>query len=266
MFVEGKATLVNVFGSEKFFGLIVSGPTAVVDVFHSMLWWMKTLNSGKLRIQNSVVFLCYGALESLGGNFVYYNPDYNEQGCIISGNKDLDIYGSDPGLGLTIYENQVYIPPFDNSVLVNAVDCIPQVTNDQLGNPRPADNTGGSSTRCDIGPIELQPNKLPIAGDDYITTMINRPIKFLDYFLKNNDNDPDPHSFGPIVTISSTSAKGGSITREGNSNTYWYTPPEDFFGEDTFTYTLLDERDGQATGTVHVTVEKHKAYLPAVRR
>jgi hypothetical protein len=62
------------------------------------------------------------------------------------------------------------------------------------------------------------------------------------------DADGDPVS---ISAISSASAQGGTVSLEGSTITY--TPPTDYIGADSFTYTVTDGFN-PTTGTVDVTV------------
>jgi hypothetical protein len=48
--------------------------------------------------------------------------------------------------------------------------------------------------------------------------------------------------------------EGGTITYLGNHK-YQYSPPENFYGTDTFTYTVLDGNGSEDTATVTVTVD-----------
>lgn len=46
----------------------------------------------------------------------------------------------------------------------------------------------------------------------------------------------------------------GTVSRVGTSNTLTYTPIDNFFGDDSFTYTVVNSNGDEATGTVTVTV------------
>lgn len=77
-------------------------------------------------------------------------------------------------------------------------------------------------------------------------------------------NVPDPTVYvAELISFQTTSANGGTITRDENGtpanlqdDKLIYVPAADFFGTDTFTYTMNDTKAGSvaATGTVTVTV------------
>ena len=67
--------------------------------------------------------------------------------------------------------------------------------------------------------------------------------------VRANDTDVD----GDSLTITAvTQGAHGSVTNGGTSVTY--TPAHDFFGSDSFAYTISDGHGGSDTATVHVTV------------
>jgi hypothetical protein len=104
----------------------------------------------------------------------------------------------------------------------------------------------------DMGAYEFQfPNHPPLAGSDTVGTIENRPVAAPVVKLLANDTDPD----GDVVMLtaaSTTSAEGGTVVLDGGVVTY--TPPVDFAGEDSFTYTVSDGYGGTAEGTVAVTI------------
>ena len=57
-----------------------------------------------------------------------------------------------------------------------------------------------------------------------------------------------------IASQISQPSAGGSV-QLGPDDTLLYTPKADFFGDDTFTYTIDDGNGGQATAQVTVNVE-----------
>ena len=92
------------------------------------------------------------------------------------------------------------------------------------------------------------------AVNDAATTIENTPLS-IDVLLN------DAYVNCAVATISSfaaSSAQGGSITlvagSSGSASQLQYTPPSNFDGLDTFTYTLVDANGATSTATVYVTV------------
>ncbi|MCQ2528752.1 MAG: Ig-like domain-containing protein [Saccharofermentans sp.] len=114
----------------------------------------------------------------------------------------------------------------------------------------------------------------PTAVDDEETTLEDTPVDII--VLKNDsDTDSDPDlNLDPNKTINTaglkvisvdnddtvsksltlTTANGGTVA-VNSDNTVTYTPAKDYFGIDTFKYTIENEDGLTATATVTVTVE-----------
>lgn len=93
-------------------------------------------------------------------------------------------------------------------------------------------------------------NDPPEAFDDVLTaTDEDTPLDFTAAELLANDSDPEG-SIPTIDSIDTASSQGGTITDNGGGS-YTYTPAADFFGTDTFTYTITD---GTLTDTATVSV------------
>ena len=108
-------------------------------------------------------------------------------------------------------------------------------------NPGLVWNTGSLST---TGTIVIR--ALPQAADDAASiaedTIATVPVK-------TNDSDAD----GDTLTIQSvTQGLNGSVSISGNN--VLYAPAANWFGTDSFTYTISDGHEGTATATVTVTV------------
>lgn len=97
------------------------------------------------------------------------------------------------------------------------------------------------------------PNTPPIAVADSLATNANTPLEIaplLDLTLNDTDADGDLLS---LAGFSATSANGGTIVQQ--DDLLIYTPPLNFAGVDTFTYTAKDNWGGTSTtGTVSITV------------
>jgi len=91
-------------------------------------------------------------------------------------------------------------------------------------------------------------NDPPTANDDSATLEEDVPIVTID--VLKNDTDPDNDR---LVVISATQGRNGSVTINTDS-TLTYAPGRNFSGNDTFTYTLSDGKDGTDTAKVNMTV------------
>ena len=68
------------------------------------------------------------------------------------------------------------------------------------------------------------------------------------------DGTPDSDADGDTLTVTgNTSPLNGAVTVAANG-AFSYTPPADFNGSDSFTYTIGDGNGGAATATVSITV------------
>jgi hypothetical protein len=92
-----------------------------------------------------------------------------------------------------------------------------------------------------------QTNQAPIAIDDSFDIQKNSVNNELN--VLSNDYDPEDDDF---VIINVQDPAHGTVTF--NNDFIYYTPDQDFVGENTFTYTIEDSHDAQTIGTVSVTV------------
>lgn len=91
-------------------------------------------------------------------------------------------------------------------------------------------------------------NDLPIATDNTFTVTEDSPNNILDVLVDDSDVDGDSLT---ITEIGMLSAGGTAVN---NTSTISYTPALNFFGMETFTYTVSDGNGGEATAVVTVTV------------
>ena len=86
-------------------------------------------------------------------------------------------------------------------------------------------------------------------ADDLFGLQQNGPETALD--LLANDQFADDYEGGRLITSVSYGSEGGRIEIAGDGQNVLYTPPADFFGNETFVYAV----DGEFTAQVSVTIE-----------
>ena len=93
-------------------------------------------------------------------------------------------------------------------------------------------------------------NDAPVAQDDTLTAIDEDTTGiFSTADLLANDSDPESDQ---LTVVSLGTASNGTVTLLGTQITY--VPNPDFFGQDTFTYRVVDGQGGEATRTATVTV------------
>lgn len=95
--------------------------------------------------------------------------------------------------------------------------------------------------------VEPPANHPPVAGNDTAVTDENASVGIA---VLGNDSDPD----GDPLTITGVTQGTQGGTAAINGVAVIYTPPPNWSGADSFTYTISDGRGGTATATVTVTV------------
>lgn len=115
-----------------------------------------------------------------------------------------------------------------------------------------------------VATVTVTINAPPVVMNDTATTNVNVPVTI---FVLANDYDPDGEfrNTMSVAQFESMSQQRGSVKSENGSRSMrvavsstitalTYTPPADFSGVDTFTYSVSDDHGGTAAGTVTVTV------------
>lgn len=112
------------------------------------------------------------------------------------------------------------------------------------------DGQGGSDVGLAtfvIAPV----NHAPVAQDDNFAGLEDVAIHG-NVFANNGhgvDSDIDGHSLS-IAALTFATAQGGSVVMEADGD-FTYIPKKDFFGHDSFDYTVNDGHGGSDIGTVH---------------
>ncbi|WP_238383204.1 tandem-95 repeat protein [Rubripirellula obstinata] len=112
-----------------------------------------------------------------------------------------------------------------------------------------ATDSEGASVDTTFDLTVLAVNDAPVAVNDSATTAEDTPVTI---DVSANDTDVDDASLTVSLETGDTAPAGGSVAVVGNSVVY--TPTADFFGSDTFTYTVTDAGGETGTATVNVTV------------
>uniref|UniRef100_UPI002638FC81 Ig-like domain-containing protein n=1 Tax=Ilumatobacter sp. TaxID=1967498 RepID=UPI002638FC81 len=94
---------------------------------------------------------------------------------------------------------------------------------------------------------------LPDAAADSYTTDEDVALSVTDPALGLLANDRLGVEPTTVTAFDATSANGGTVS-VGADGTFSYDPPADFFGTDTFTYTITDANGNTSTETVTITV------------
>ena len=116
---------------------------------------------------------------------------------------------------------------------------------------RSAGSCADYDTYAIIENIEILPcagNNPPISQNDVITTDEDNTISAIP--VLSNDTDPDSDE----LTIASITQPANGIATNNEDGTLGYSPNENYFGDDAFTYTVSDGNGGTSVGTVTVSV------------
>ncbi|MBK8900370.1 MAG: tandem-95 repeat protein [Anaerolineaceae bacterium] len=112
-----------------------------------------------------------------------------------------------------------------------------------------ASNMTGSTQSSVRSFTSLHINKVPTASDDTTTVAEDSGTTAVDVLA--NDTDPDT---GDTLSITSVGTPGEGGTAVILNNQINYTPAANFFGSESFTYTMNDGHGGSDSATVTITV------------
>ena len=111
-----------------------------------------------------------------------------------------------------------------------------------------AENDANTTDNSDSVTTTVSFNRSPVANNDTLATNEGTAGSVN---VLTNDSDPDANTL--TVTTLSPSATHGTVSCTA-VGVCTYTPAANFFGTDSFTYTISDGNGGTATATVNVTV------------
>ncbi|MDP6751010.1 MAG: Ig-like domain-containing protein, partial [Candidatus Poribacteria bacterium] len=119
------------------------------------------------------------------------------------------------------------------------------------------DGNGGLATAT-VSVTVIAINDLPTAEDDELATLEDEPLTISVTDLLANDTDVETEQGTGELTIKSVTAKSarGVDLALSADRTITYIPPENVFGKDSFTYTIVDDFDATAGATVRIVVEE----------
>jgi len=98
-------------------------------------------------------------------------------------------------------------------------------------------------------------NDDPVAEDNPVTTDEDTPL--VGNVLADNGDGPDSDPDGDALTVNTTPVtdpEHGTVVLEDDGS-FTYTPDENFFGDDSFVYEVVDGNGGTDTAAVTITVE-----------
>ena len=156
---------------------------------------------------------------------------------------------------VTVTKNLAATAPCDWNAVSNSpfisIDSGASGSNNGTVNFTVAPNTTGSARSGSLTVagrnVTITQDAAPIANNDTATTDEDTPV---DIDVLANDSEPD----GDTLNINSvTQGTHGTVSVNPNK-TLHYAPASNYFGTDSFTYTIDDGHGGTATATVDVTI------------
>ncbi|MFT5663928.1 MAG: hypothetical protein ACI9JR_001319 [Gammaproteobacteria bacterium] len=109
---------------------------------------------------------------------------------------------------------------------------------------------GTSSASITVSVNVSAKNDPPVAVDDNDSTPEDTPFTTINVLTNDTDVDEDTRS----VLAADVSSENGGVVVDNADGTFNYMPSGDYFGEDTFSYTVSDGNGGNDTATVIIFV------------
>ncbi|MFN5538738.1 MAG: Ig-like domain-containing protein, partial [Candidatus Melainabacteria bacterium] len=161
------------------------------------------------------------------------DPDIVTNGDVIS----IQSVGTPTNGTAVISAGQILYTPKAN---FNGVDSFTYIITDKAG------LTSTATVNLTINPV----NDPPVAVNDSVVTNEDTPITIN---VLANDTDPDIATNADVISIQSvgTPSNGTAVISSGQIK---YTPNLNYFGTDSFTYTITDKVGLTSTATVDVTI------------
>ncbi len=141
--------------------------------------------------------------------------------------------------------------PVNGTVTVNADGTLTYTpkagfTGTESFNYTVSDGKGGTAT-AGVTVTVSGTNAAPVATDDTATTAEDKPVIIA---VLTNDKDANGDKLAAAIAAQPTN---GTVILNADG-TFTYTPKSNFYGTDSFTYTVSDGKGGSDTGKVTVTV------------
>ena len=114
------------------------------------------------------------------------------------------------------------------------------------------DDDGTTSNVATVVITVINVNDPPVAIDESYVTDEDTPLSIIAPGLLGNDLDIDGDAL--LVTVFDNMSSAGGTVTVGSDGSISYTPPLNFNGSDTFTYTVSDGNGGTDLGMVTITV------------
>jgi len=94
-------------------------------------------------------------------------------------------------------------------------------------------------------------NDIPVATNDSVSTNEEMPVNIA---VLTNDSDPDSDTLTNTGIVSGSGPSSGTLTLNADGVTFDYTPNVNFYGQDSFVYSISDGNGGTDTATVTIDV------------